>query len=196
MTDFTSRLKRIRTTSPLSIRLLAWILLFSSAFTLLASGIQIYSDYRQDIHKIKQRLSVIEASYSSSLARSLWALDQKSLQTQMEGILSLPDIDHLRLRIEPGSELVMGQSPRGDFLSHSFDLVYRDDEPFNLGRITISAGLERVYQDLRHRVGVIIATQFFTIDRKSTRLNSSHVRISYAVFCLKKKKYIKKIIYI
>src|SRR3989442_4476337 len=26
------------------------------------------------------------------------------------------------------------------------------------------------------------------IDRKSTRLNSSHVRISYAVFCLKKKQ--------
>src|SRR5690554_6642569 len=30
---------------------------------------------------------------------------------------------------------------------------------------------------------------YFNIgDRKSTRLNSSHVRISYAVFCLKKKK--------
>src|SRR5215813_2567051 len=27
------------------------------------------------------------------------------------------------------------------------------------------------------------------LDRKSTRLNSSHVRISYAVFCLKKKKH-------
>src|SRR5207253_3448593 len=27
-----------------------------------------------------------------------------------------------------------------------------------------------------------------TLDRKSTRLNSSHVAISYAVFCLKKKK--------
>src|SRR5215813_2831897 len=27
----------------------------------------------------------------------------------------------------------------------------------------------------------------FTSDQKSTRLNSSHVRISYAVFCLKKK---------
>src|SRR3989442_2344796 len=26
------------------------------------------------------------------------------------------------------------------------------------------------------------------VDRKSTRLNSSHVRISYAVFCLEKKK--------
>src|SRR5690554_7251508 len=29
---------------------------------------------------------------------------------------------------------------------------------------------------------------FIPKDRKSTRLNSSHVRISYAVFCLKKKK--------
>src|SRR5436309_14780708 len=27
----------------------------------------------------------------------------------------------------------------------------------------------------------------FSLDRKSTRLNSSHVKISYAVFCLKKK---------
>src|SRR6266511_5791674 len=32
----------------------------------------------------------------------------------------------------------------------------------------------------RHLVGLL--------DRKSTRLNSSHVKISYAVFCLKKKK--------
>src|SRR5437762_10597517 len=30
-----------------------------------------------------------------------------------------------------------------------------------------------------------------TADRKSTRLNSSHRCISYAVFCLKKKKYIQ-----
>src|SRR5438876_8706290 len=32
------------------------------------------------------------------------------------------------------------------------------------------------------------------IDRKSTRLNSSHPSISYAVFCLKKKKKTKKLI--
>src|SRR5690349_24208456 len=32
-------------------------------------------------------------------------------------------------------------------------------------------------------------------DRKSTRLNSSHVEISYAVFCLKKKKKIANICY-
>src|SRR3712207_6974516 len=31
-------------------------------------------------------------------------------------------------------------------------------------------------------------------DRKSTRLNSSHANISYAVFCLKKKQHIKHIL--
>src|SRR5690554_7530900 len=33
-----------------------------------------------------------------------------------------------------------------------------------------------------------VLSQQTKIDRKSTRLNSSHVRISYAVFCLKKKR--------
>src|SRR5690554_7069464 len=50
---------------------------------------------------------------------------------------------------------------------------------------------------LQHKlftVGSYLATETESRqpDRKSTRLNSSHVRISYAVFCLKKKKKTKK----
>src|SRR2546430_4013491 len=36
--------------------------------------------------------------------------------------------------------------------------------------------------------GVVDAISVHGVDRKSTRLNSSHSQISYAVFCLKKKK--------
>src|SRR2546421_8411505 len=39
-----------------------------------------------------------------------------------------------------------------------------------------------------HRVGMVEASAKRGADRKSTRLNSSHDQISYAVFCLKKKK--------
>src|SRR5690554_7659280 len=45
--------------------------------------------------------------------------------------------------------------------------------------------------DLLEAVALVVADlgqAFEVADRKSTRLNSSHVRISYAVFCLKKKK--------
>src|SRR5690606_40511509 len=37
-------------------------------------------------------------------------------------------------------------------------------------------------------VGDVQGCRLVDGDRKSTRLNSSHVKISYAVFCLKKKK--------
>src|SRR5690554_7257364 len=40
---------------------------------------------------------------------------------------------------------------------------------------------------IRFRIPFPVYAVYNTADRKSTRLNSSHVRISYAVFCLKKK---------
>src|SRR3712207_8026561 len=43
-----------------------------------------------------------------------------------------------------------------------------------------------IYRQIRE---VVIALPDITLDRKSTRLNSSHANISYAVFCLKKKKH-------
>src|SRR5690606_41140620 len=39
--------------------------------------------------------------------------------------------------------------------------------------------------------GYVVDEEGIDLDRKSTRLNSSHVKISYAVFCLKKKKCVK-----
>src|SRR2546421_7866539 len=55
------------------------------------------------------------------------------------------------------------------------------------------AGAEKVNEELtRHGMRSAAlseaAVAAITIDRKSTRLNSSHDQISYAVFCLKKKK--------
>src|SRR2546426_3430264 len=43
----------------------------------------------------------------------------------------------------------------------------------------------------RSEPAVRVADERVVRDRKSTRLNSSHLVISYAVFCLKKKKKIK-----
>src|SRR3989442_9628659 len=46
--------------------------------------------------------------------------------------------------------------------------------------------LERVAVGLPSGLQLELDGRYAAIDRKSTRLNSSHVRISYAVFCLKK----------
>src|SRR5258707_8542850 len=66
----------------------------------------------------------------------------------------------------------------GRLLAHSV-------EPRELGRV-------QPVVDVRgsmHEVPVDqLVDELFSQDRKSTRLNSSHANISYAVFCLKKKK--------
>jgi diguanylate cyclase (GGDEF)-like protein/PAS domain S-box-containing protein len=155
------RLSLLRQRSLLSLRLLAWVLIFSLAFTFISSAIQLYSDYRKELTQITARMQTVESSDSSGLARSLWALDQKLLQIQLEGILSLPDIVHLRLAIEPGSELVMGEILRDvATVVHSFELVHVEGDEFKLGRLTITADLARVNQEMRRRVGIILATQF------------------------------------
>src|SRR5439155_18735123 len=48
---------------------------------------------------------------------------------------------------------------------------------------------------LRRSATTVVNALFQELDRKSTRLNSSHVAISYAVFCLKKKNQQRKQIY-
>src|SRR5205807_4626181 len=87
------------------------------------------------------------------------------------------------------------QSPRHPRALHSFptrrssDLVPQSSATPTLVRVDgveIDLARRRVTRD-----GVpvhLTRTELALLDRKSTRLNSSHLVISYAVFCLKKKK--------
>src|SRR3712207_7196371 len=61
----------------------------------------------------------------------------------------------------------------------------------------IGGGDESIVVDVHRRLECLAplapilvhcTTSIVSLDRKSTRLNSSHANISYAVFCLKKKK--------
>src|SRR2546426_2339359 len=65
---------------------------------------------------------------------------------------------------------------------------HHSENPLNVGSHAVAPGI--AYPD-RHRDEHLAPSTFAVvngIDRKSTRLNSSHLVISYAVFCLKKKK--------
>src|SRR5690606_41142445 len=57
---------------------------------------------------------------------------------------------------------------------------YKMDMGITLAVIALAGDTLEVYAG-------VFKNAFMRLDRKSTRLNSSHVKISYAVFCLKKK---------
>src|SRR2546430_5674794 len=74
-----------------------------------------------------------------------------------------------------------------------YTTLFRSQDPHLVGRVVelfrvgmAKAEDRRPFIPRRHRGDPI--EQRPRVDRKSTRLNSSHSQISYAVFCLKKKK--------
>src|SRR5699024_12407794 len=74
----------------------------------------------------------------------------------------------------------------------NLDVLTSGPTPPNPAELLGSERLSQLLDFLREKYDFIIldAPPVDTVDRKSTRLNSSHVSISYAVFCLKKKKII------
>src|SRR2546430_6458261 len=81
------------------------------------------------------------------------------------------DVIHPRIELRRGGQLAVEQQVRR----------FQERAPLGqlLDRIAAVAQDPLVAEQLAERS---------TLDRKSTRLNSSHSQISYAVFCLKKKK--------
>src|SRR6266540_5337938 len=75
-------------------------------------------------------------------------------------------------------------------LEPQIDLINRDtfggDLALKLPQLTNDGGPASFIKN--HLPWIVEILEGEALDRKSTRLNSSHITISYAVFCLKKKK--------
>src|SRR5437868_13539523 len=96
---------------------------------------------------------------------------------------------HIRLSLTPTSSLFFFTPPPTPEI---YTLSLHDALPILI--LTMHENDEYVFQALRagasgYMLKEAADTELISaLDRKSTRLNSSHVSISYAVFCLKKKK--------
>src|SRR2546426_8493224 len=77
-------------------------------------------------------------------------------------------------------------------LHDALPICFNELEQFNQRSLKsiLEAAAARAHEpgSVEQKVGDFFRSAMDTADRKSTRLNSSHLVISYAVFCLKKKK--------
>jgi PAS domain S-box-containing protein len=165
-------LARIRTTwrclnrwhRGIGLRLLARVLLFSSAITLLLTLLQLYFDYRRDVGTIDRQISEIEGSYRRSLGEGLWNLDARQLELQADGILHLPDIRFVEVReaTDRADPMVVTAG------SHQANAdVHRDFPIFHMNRgaeqtlgvLSIEATLDDVYRRLFDTAIFILISQ-------------------------------------
>ncbi|MFL5354926.1 ATP-binding protein [Archangium sp.] len=138
-------------------RLLRFIVLFSVAVSLLGTTVQLVTGYRAEVRSLQDRLDQIHASSASTLAESLWSLDESQVQLQLRGITSLHGIVLAEVDSALGPRYVAGHGEGvARELTRSFAL-YRG--PRYLGTLRVGASLEELQTRLRGRVLVILATE-------------------------------------
>ena len=163
---FGSGLSRIlgRSRSGIGLRLLAGVLLFSSAVTLALTALQLYLEYEREVGVIKSRLDEIGRSYPDSLGESLWNLDQNQLELQLKGILSLPDVQSVEIR-EIASRpnpvrLALGQRATRSVIAREYPLDYvMQGARRQIGVLRVETTLTEVYRQLLNKALVILASQ-------------------------------------
>ncbi|WP_448646593.1 ATP-binding protein [Pseudomonas mohnii] len=131
-------------------RLLLFILLFSLCFTVLASTVQLYIEYRREMRDIDSRMDLIRAGYLASLERSLWDLNQEQLNVQLRGLVDFSDVARVHLS-SPDFDLLHGNpDPLGPLRVERFALDYQPPSgPLrHLGELEVSTDLGAVYQRL------------------------------------------------
>jgi PAS domain S-box-containing protein len=145
-------------------RLLVRVLLFSSAITLLLTSFQLYFDYRYAVRAIESRMSEIEGSYLQSLGGSLWNLDSRQIELQIEGILRLPAMRFVEVRetTDRANPLVVSGGHRQDHAAvrRAFSLVHtsRGDQE-QLGVLSIEATFDEVYRALLQKAIIILISE-------------------------------------
>lgn len=131
-------------------RLLLFILLFSLCFTVLASSVQLYFEYRREMRDIDSRMELIRAGYLASLERSLWDLNQEQLNVQLRGLVDFSDVARVHLT-SPDFDLLQGNpDPAGPLRIERFELDYQPPSgPVrHLGQLEVSTDLGAVHQRL------------------------------------------------
>ena len=140
-------------------RLIIYVVLFSSFITVLATALQLYWDYKNDIGFIKNQLQQIEDVNLKSISESLWTSDIKELRTHIEGISQLRDIQYLEIRDNEKTWVSKGEPLSENTLSRQYPLLHSHrGQELEIGKLTVSASLDGVYQRLLDKFWVILAS--------------------------------------
>lgn len=152
-----SEKKPLTRSSRLARRLVIYVVLASTFITVFTSAFQLLGIYKSDVSSIELRLSEIRDSYAENLATRVWVANQDELELALQGILRLPDIEHIQVYENDVLLAEVGLLPETDTIQHEYPLTYKyKQELLTIGRMNITASLEGVYQNILEQALAII----------------------------------------
>jgi len=144
----------------IAMALLVRVLVFSTLVTLVLTVLQLTLSFRSERARLESRFAEIDEATSRSLGESLWALDSRQLEEQLEGILRLPSIRAVSVQESSSSGRALtvsrGRHQATSAVSKEFPLACCGKQPRQIGVLRIEATLTDIYRDLAAQALVIL----------------------------------------
>jgi diguanylate cyclase (GGDEF)-like protein/PAS domain S-box-containing protein len=149
--------------SILARRLIIAIILFSSALTLVNTLLQINGRYQQELADFHSTISQIDTTSLEPISRSVWLVDEQQIQTEINGLIQLNDINYVAVTDEQGVvKWSAGTSSVENRLHKRFPLIYQHrDRPLTIGYLLINGSLENIYERILHELLLILGGNAF-----------------------------------
>ncbi|MFB2659846.1 sensor histidine kinase [Shewanella mangrovisoli] len=143
--------------SPIGRHLTLSIILFSSLITLVTTAYQLINDYRGDVTRIDRVFSNIEKANLDVLAASIWVIDERLINTQLNGLIQLPDINYISIKDDSGQSWNAGNEKPTHTLNKVFSLVYKSPtDSINVGTLEVQVDMDAIYQRLYDKAILIL----------------------------------------
>jgi len=158
----TAKNKQLNFTS-ISRRLIVYIVLTSSLFTLILTIYQLNREYRSDLDGIARQFNQVEQVHLKSLAATLWAADLGKLKILVEGLINLQDVMQVSV-VDAKNNLILLEKKTAshddeasNILSRMFPLTYKyRGQKIHIGTLKVTADLDAVYQRIIKKAYVIL----------------------------------------
>jgi len=138
-------------------KLIVALVLFSAVITTLITAAELYADYRSDLAQIDRSIEFIGKSYLPALTDAVWVADSEQVQTQLEGLLRLPDIEYIGIVVDDNARWSAGKSVSQRIVSAEIPLVRAHrGQALTIGSVRVAASVDGVIERLWRRLLVTL----------------------------------------
>lgn len=146
--------------NPIGPRLIRNIILISTFFSIFATAVQLYSDYRDEVHLMNRHIENVKEASLDSIALNLWENNDKHINIQLENLLNFPNITFASIEEDNQETYSFGENLEEDSIEKRYPLVYTyKNKEYELGELRLQAGLAQVRDRLKDKFYLIAITQ-------------------------------------
>ncbi|MFD2205573.1 ATP-binding protein [Kiloniella antarctica] len=146
----------------ISRRLIMYIVLCSSLVTLFLTIFQLQRDYETDIAEQDKALEQIRQVHLKTITQGLWATDTVLLQTIIEGLINIRDVNYAAIIDDKEILLSIGDKPIKDTGTKSFPLQYRYSGVVDeIGTLVIAIDGDAAFRRVLDRALIILISNTF-----------------------------------